>query len=104
VEVDEVLALDTEEVGALRSPVMVIALTGLFDIAGAASTALDRFAPAETAVTVGEIDPDPFYDFTQERPQVEIDEGEIRIIRWPENRFDVVRGLGGRDLVVQVGA
>lgn len=98
------LTLDTEEIGALRSPVMVIALTGLFDIAGAASTALDRFAPAETAITVGEIDPDPFYDFTQERPQVEIDDGEMRVIRWPENRFDVVRGLGGRDLVVLVGA
>jgi len=104
VDVDEVLTLDIEEIGALRSPVMVIALTGLFDIAGAASTALDRFAPAETSVTVAEIDPDPFYDFTQERPQVEIDEGEMRVIRWPENRFDVVRGLGSRDLVVLVGA
>ena len=28
----------------------------------------------------------------------------MRVIRWPENRFDVVRGLGGRDLVVLVGA
>ena len=98
------LTLDTEAIGALRSPVMVIALTGLFDIAGAASTALDRFAPADTAITVAEIDPDPFYDFTQERPQVEVDDGELRVIRWPENRFDIVRGLGGRDLVVLVGA
>jgi PAC2 family len=104
VNVDEVLTLDTDELGALRSPVMVIALTGLFDIAGAASTALDRFAPADSSITVAEIDPDPFYDFTQERPQVEIDEGEMRVIRWPENRFDVVRGLGVRDLVVLVGA
>ena len=102
--VDDVLAFDADEIGDLRSPVMVIALTGLFDIAGAASTALDRFAPAEVSVTVGEIDPDPFYDFTQERPLVEIDDGEVRVIRWPENRFDVVRGLGGRDLVVLVGA
>jgi hypothetical protein len=83
---------------------MVIALTGLFDIAGAATTALDRFAPADSAITVAEIDPDPFYDFTQERPQVEIDDGEVRVIRWPENQFDVVRGIGGRDLVVLVGA
>jgi hypothetical protein len=104
VNVDDVLAIDSDDLGALRSPVMVIALTGLFDIAGAASTALDHFAPADASVTVAEIDPDPFYDFTQERPQVEIDEGEVRVIRWPENRFDVVRGLGGRDLVVLVGA
>ncbi len=101
--VDDVLALETDDLGPLRSPVMLIALTGLFDIAGAATTALDRFAPADTAVTVGEIDPEPFYDFTQERPQVELEDGEVRVIRWPENQFDVVRGMGERDLVVLVG-
>ncbi len=99
------LQLELEGLGPLRSPVMLIALTGLFDIGGAATTAVDRFAPADTAITIGEIDPDPFYDFTQERPQVELEEGEgeVRLIRWPENQFDVVRGRGGRDLVVLVG-
>lgn len=97
------LQLEIDGLGPLRSPVMLIALTGLFDIGGAATTAVDRFAPADTAITIGEIDPDPFYDFTQERPQVELEEGEIRVIRWPENQFDVVRGRGGRDLVVLVG-
>lgn len=103
VQVDEVLTLESDELGPLRSPVMVIALSGLFDIAGAATSALDRFVPPRHAVTVGEIDPDAFYDFTQARPHVEMDEGEMRVIRWPENRFDVVRGLGGRDLVVLLG-
>lgn len=101
--VEEVLALEVDGLEPLRSPVMLIALTGLFDVAGAATTALDRFAPAEAAVTVGEIDPDPFYDFTQERPHVEIDDGDLRVIRWPENSVEVVRGIGGRDLVVLVG-
>jgi len=101
--VSDVLELQVDDLGPLRSPVMLIALTGLFDIAGAATTALDQFAPADTAVTIGAIDPDPFYDFTQERPQVEFDDGEIRVIRWPENEFDVVRGRGARDLVVLVG-
>lgn len=101
--VAEVLELDVATLGPLRSPVMLIALTGLFDIGGAATAALDRFAPADRAVTVGSIDPDPFYDFTQERPHVEFDDGGLRVIRWPENSFDVVRGLGERDLVVLVG-
>ena len=104
VNVDEVLTVDTDEIGPLRSPVMVIALTGLFDIAGAATTALDRFAPADTAVTVGEIDPDPFYDFTQERPQVEVDEGEVRAILWPRTASTSCAGRAARDLVVLVGA
>lgn len=101
--VAEVLELEIDDLGPLRSPVMLIALTGLFDIGGAATAALDRFAPADHAITIGQIDPDPFYDFTQERPQVEFDEGEMRVIRWPENQFDVVRGQGDRDLVVLVG-
>jgi PAC2 family len=103
VQVDDVLSLEIGDLGPLRSPVMVIALTGLFDVSGAATTALDRFAPGDAAITVGEIDPDPFYDFTQERPLVEIEDGEIRVIRWPENDFEVVRGVGERDLVVLVG-
>ena len=102
--VAEVLDLEIDDVSGLRAPVMLIALTGLFDIGGAATAALDRFAPADRAVTIGEIDPDPFYDFTQERPQVEIDDDdELRVIRWPQNQFDVVRGQGDRDLVVLVG-
>ena len=97
------LELAVDDLGPLRSPVMLVGLTGLFDIGGAATTAVDRMAPADRAVTIGEIDPDPFYDFTQERPQVELDESDIRVIRWPQNRFDVVRGQGDRDLVVLVG-
>ncbi len=102
-DVADVLDLAIDDLDPLRSPVMLIALTGLFDIGGAATAALDRFAPADSAITVGEIDPDPFYDFTQERPQVEFDDGEVRVITWPQNQFDIVRGRGDRDLVVLVG-
>lgn len=102
-DVADVLELQLDGLGDLRSPVMLVALTGLFDISGAATTALDQFAPVDHAVTIGSIDPDPFYDFTQERPQVEFDEGELRVIRWPDNEFDVVRDRGDRDLVVLVG-
>lgn len=97
------LELELDGLGDLRSPVMLIALTGLFDIAGAATSALDLFAPADHAITIGGIDADPFYDFTQERPQVEFDDDGLRVVQWPENQFDVVRGRGGRDLVVLVG-
>lgn len=106
--VDDVLTLELDGLGELRSPVLLIALSGLFDIAGVATTALDQFAPADTAITIGEIDPDPFYDFTQARPTIEIDDGGIRSLSWPDNEFDVVRGtevdgVRPRDLVVLVG-
>jgi proteasome assembly chaperone (PAC2) family protein len=102
-DVDEILTLEQSGLGELRSPVMLVALRGWFDVGHAATTALERLAPDDQRVTVGSIDPDPFYDFTQERPMVEIDEGELRVITWPSNDFDVVRTGGSRDLVVLVG-
>ena len=100
--VDDVLTLQTEGLRSLRAPVMIIALHGLFDMASAATTAVAGLV-SDDAVTVGQIDPDPFFDFTQERPMVEIDDGELRFIRWPDSRFAVVRGVGPHDLVVAVG-
>ena len=102
-DVDSVLTIEADALGPLRSPVMVVGLRGWFDVAGAATTAIEDLAPHGASLTVAEIDPDPFYDFTQERPLVEIADGEIRVIRWPENRFDVYRGAGARDLVLLVG-
>ena len=76
--VDEVLTLDAGELAPLTSPVLIVGLTGWFDVAGAATAALAHLA--EHGVTVGEIDADPFYDFTQERPIVEMVDGESRSI------------------------
>ncbi len=100
--VDEVLTFTGGPGGPLRSPVMLIALSGLFDMASVATTTVNRFAPADRALTVARIDPDPFYDFTQHRPEIAI-HGGTSTIRWPENRFDLVRDRGGRDLIILVG-
>jgi len=101
--VEDVLAFDASGLDALTSPVLVAGLTGWFDVAGVATTALDMLAPVDIALTVGEIDPDPFYDFTQERPQVELSELGERHVTWPANSFDVVRTGGTHDLVVLRG-
>jgi hypothetical protein len=101
VTVDEVLALDVDELAPLHSPVLLIGLTGWFDVAGAATAALAELT--DGAITVGEIDADPFYDFTQERPTVELIDGETRQVSWPANDFKVVRTGGAHDLVVLSG-
>ncbi len=98
---DDVLTLDTTGLGPLTSPVLIVGLTGWFDVAGAATGALNQLLVG--AVTIGEIDPDPFYDFTQERPTVEIVDGEQRRIVWPTNSFEVVRTGSAHDLVVLSG-
>jgi hypothetical protein len=99
--VDEVLALQSRELAPLHHPVLLVGLTGWFDVAGAATSALAHLTAG--GLTIGELDADPFYDFTQERPTVELVDGETRRISWPVNDIKVVRTGAARDLVVLTG-
>jgi len=99
--IEEVLTLG--ELEPLHSPILLVGLTGWFDAGGVATTALAHVAPWDSSVIVGEIDPDPFYDFTQERPIVELVDGDTRHVSWPSNDFQVVRKGGAHDLVVLSG-
>jgi proteasome assembly chaperone (PAC2) family protein len=102
--ISEVLDADWDAVGPLRDPVLVIALRGWFDVAGVATGALEWSVQDRDVVVVGSIDPDPFFDFTQERPETYLDEDGDRHIRWPENDFVVARfPEGSRDLVLMSG-
>ncbi len=102
--VDEVLDSHIDEISPLRRPVMLVALQGWFDATKAATGALDWLMQTRNCVTVATIDPDPFFDFTQERPEVWVDEDNERHIRWPVNEVVAVREANdGRDLVVISG-
>jgi len=104
VNVDEVLTTHTEGLAPLKRPIMVIALTGWFDASGAGTGALEWLLRERVAPVVASIDCDPFYDFTQERPEVWIDADDVRQVRWPTNEFRIARFPGGaRDLVVLTG-
>jgi hypothetical protein len=98
----EVLDFDVDDVGELDRPVMLVALEGWFDAAGAATQAVNAFVSADHAVTVGQIDPDPFYDFTQQRPHVTMVD-DLREITWPANDFVLQRTPGHRDVVALIG-
>ncbi len=68
------------------APILVMALEGLFDIAGAATDAVNHLAEQATArVKIASIDPEVFFDFTQQRPTVSIDSTGLRSLSWPEN-------------------
>ncbi|MFT4774220.1 MAG: hypothetical protein ACI83Y_000416 [Candidatus Azotimanducaceae bacterium] len=105
----DVLSFGMGDIGSLERPVMLVGLEGWFDVASAATAAVNAFTSADHAVVVGSIDPDPFYDFTQQRPHVTIDDG-VRNIVWPTNDFVLQRsGLTGpngklqRDVVGLIG-
>jgi proteasome assembly chaperone (PAC2) family protein len=83
---------------------MVVALRGWFDVAEVATGALRRLLHHRIDTVVASIDPDPFFDFTQERPEVWVDDTITRHVRWPANEFRVVRFADGpHDLVVLAG-
>jgi hypothetical protein len=105
----DVLSFGMGDIGSLERPVMLVGLEGWFDVASAATAAVNAFTSADHAVVVGSIDPDPFYDFTQQRPHVTIDDG-VRNIVWPTNDFVLQRsGITGpngklqRDVVGLIG-
>jgi proteasome assembly chaperone (PAC2) family protein len=105
IDVDEVLERYWDDIAPLRSPVLLVALQGLFDIGGVATSALDWMLKERDHTIVADIDPDPFFDFTQARPEVYNDEDGERQLRWPENEFAVVRyPEGSRDSVVLNGS
>ena len=104
IDVDEVLERYWDDIAPLRNPVLLVALQGLFDIGSVATSALDWMLKERDYAVVADIDPDPFFDFTQARPEVYNDEDGERQLRWPENEFVVVRyPEGTRDLVVLNG-
>jgi len=104
ISVNEVLEPYWDDIAPLRNPVMLVALRGLFDIGGVATSALDWMLKERDALVIADIDPDPFFDFTQERPEQFIDEDGEKQIRWPENEFMIIRyPEGARDMIVLNG-
>ncbi len=91
------------EIRPLRDPVLLAALSGWTDATGAAVTAIDHLAEEWKAEPLAEIDAEPFFDFTVQRPRVGLVDGE-RVITWPENRFYVARPDGAdRDFILLSG-
>ena len=99
-----VLVTEFNDLAPLHRPILVLALRGLFDIAEVATDAVDTIIDQRVTTVIASIDPDVFYDFTQERPNVEFDNDGERHILWPENEFRLARFPGGaHDLVLLSG-
>jgi len=95
---------DDQLAAGLDRPILVVAFRGLFDAAGSATSAVEWLAERLDSVQVGDVDPETFFDFTQERPVVEFDDHDVRWIRWATNRVLAVRTAEGqRDLVLVSG-
>jgi proteasome assembly chaperone (PAC2) family protein len=96
--------IEFSAVGELRRPMLVAAFEGWNDAADAATGAVEHLETVFNARTIGMIDPDDYYDFQVNRPNVSMGEGNVRQIEWPTTRISVARLPGtSRDLVLLRG-
>ena len=88
----------------LREPVFLCAFSGWADAGEAASHALRYVVEHLGARRFASIDPEEFYDFTQQRPRTSFDRDGNRHINWPANEFFAWTNKDGYpDLVVLIG-
>ena len=96
--------LRIEETPPLKDPVLITAFAGWSDAAQAATSAARFLADFWEANRFAEIDPEEFYDFTEQRPHVRLTDGNLREITWPQNECFYYRRDGAEhDFVVMVG-
>lgn len=96
-------ALSFANIPTLNRPILLLAFSGWNDAGGAATFATKFIGQRLAAHTFAHIDPEMFYNFTEQRPQVRIRKGEREII-WPTNEFSYARDSGlTRDVIVGLG-
>jgi hypothetical protein len=86
---------------ALEAPVVLAALDGWVDAGSAATSALALLAL--DGVTIATFDGDQLFDYRSRRPTLEIHDGRLSSLAWPEVILRHVR-FGGRDLLILTGA
>jgi proteasome assembly chaperone (PAC2) family protein len=88
----------------LRAPVMLIAFAGWPDAGEGATGALKYLSRTLPAAKFASIDPEEFYDFTDNRPVTSTNAEGEREITWPANEFFAYdSGDLNQDLLIFVG-
>jgi predicted ATP-grasp superfamily ATP-dependent carboligase len=87
----------------LVDPVMLCAFEGWNDAGDAASGAVLHLEDVWSATQIAEIDPEDYYDFQVNRPEIVLEDG-VRSVVWPSTRISVARiPLATRDVVLVHG-
>ena len=87
---------------SLKNPTFIAAFTGWNDAADAASSAVNNLVEGWGATPLATIDPEPFTDYSKDRPHVRLKDGTKRRIVWPTVGLWYVNGAGG-DIILALG-
>lgn len=85
----------------LVAPAILAAFDGWIDAAGASTAAADQVAAGSRPIAT--FDADLLYDYRSRRPVLDIVDGTLTELTWPELTLRRTR-IGGRDLLVLTGA
>jgi proteasome assembly chaperone (PAC2) family protein len=107
----KVAFMEIHQIPLLRNPVMIVAFSGWNDAAEAASGAVEHLLSGwkdkrddVLPELIAEVESEDFYDFQVNRPQVSIDDSQIRSITWPTTQvFGLAVPSMNRDLVIVTG-
>jgi proteasome assembly chaperone (PAC2) family protein len=96
-------ALSFTSIPPLNRPILLLAFAGWNDAGGAATFATKFLSQRLGAHTFASMDPETFYNFAEQRPQVRWHKGEREII-WPANEFSYTRDPGlVQDVIIGLG-
>ena len=103
--------MELHQIPLLRNPVMIVAFSGWNDAAEAASGAVEHLLSGWRDKSddvlpelIAQVESEDYYDFQVNRPQVSIDESQIRSITWPSTQvFGLAVPSMPRDLVIVTG-
>ena len=83
---------------------LITAFAGWSDAAQAATAAARYLAEFWDAYRFADIDPEEFYDFTEQRPRIRLVDGDLREITWPANEcFYYRRDGAAHDFIILIG-
>jgi proteasome assembly chaperone (PAC2) family protein len=90
-------------VPTLNRPILVLAFAGWNDAGGSATFTTKFLSQRLGAHKFASLDPETFYNFVEQRPQVRVRHGEREIL-WPANEFSYVRDAGlVQDVIIGMG-
>lgn len=95
--------IELQDIGELTDPIVIAAFEGWNDAGECASAVVRHLAEIWGAEVVAEMDPEDFYDFQVNRPQVLTVDGR-RVLSWPTTRILLARDTPvGRDVLIVAG-
>ncbi len=93
-----------EGIYTLRKPVLIAAFAGWNDAGESATGAIEHLLNIWPNSQLAEFDPEDFYDFQVNRPQVKVDERVVREITWPNTQiFEVSTPHLPHDFIIVKG-